>query len=249
MKIFYFTSTGNSLSIAKQFEDAELISIPKALKNNELSYSDEDKIGVIFPTYAMSMPKIVKDFLSKATLSSPYVFVIANCGGSAGGSIDNFISIANKSNIHVNYNAVITMPGNYLPLADMASNGTTDHDAIKKVVADISNKVENSIKNKSFYTGLTSTINTIFTNVSKGTAKKFTVENTCTLCKTCEKVCPVKNINVDTNVSFSNNCLSCFACTHNCPTNSIRYKKEKSKVRYRNKNVSLQEMINSNNQL
>lgn len=58
MKIFYFTGTGNSLYIAKKF-GGELYSIPQVLKGNEYVFEDE-KIGIIFPTYGFSVPTIVK---------------------------------------------------------------------------------------------------------------------------------------------------------------------------------------------
>ncbi len=72
MKIFYFTSTGNSLALAKQF-DAELYSIPQLLKNDGHLNFEDDAIGFIFPTYAFSVPKLVIDFLDKVT-SNNYLF-------------------------------------------------------------------------------------------------------------------------------------------------------------------------------
>ena len=54
MKIFYNTSTGNSLYVAKKiknaFENCELISIPKAIKNNNFEVEDE-MIGFIYPIH------------------------------------------------------------------------------------------------------------------------------------------------------------------------------------------------------
>jgi formate hydrogenlyase subunit 6/NADH:ubiquinone oxidoreductase subunit I len=44
------------------------------------------------------------------------------------------------------------------------------------------------------------------------------------------------------------NCIGCYACTQNCPVNAIRVKGEKSKARYRNKSVTIKEIIDSNNQ-
>ena len=44
-----------------------------------------------------------------------------------------------------------------------------------------------------------------------------------------------------------NNCQMCLACTNNCPQNAIRVKKEKSKARFKNQNVTLKEIINANN--
>ena len=77
--------------------------------------------------------------------------------------------------------------------------------------------------------------------------KNFFVEDNCNGCKTCEKVCPVDNIKVDKKPTFTNNCQRCLACTHNCPQNAIRLKNEKSRARFINPNVTLKEIIESNN--
>ena len=45
--IFYFTSTGNSLYVARQLDPAPY-SIVQALKQNELTFSDE-VIGIVSP--------------------------------------------------------------------------------------------------------------------------------------------------------------------------------------------------------
>ena len=83
----------------------------------------------------------------------------------------------------------------------------------------------------------------------KFTYKQFKVEDHCTGCKTCTKVCPLGNITMENNrPKYGTNCIGCLSCTNNCPSNAIRVKFERSKARYRNKNVSLKEIINSNNQ-
>ncbi len=53
MKIFYFTSTGNCLYIAKKFK-AELYSIPQVLKGTQFEFED-DKIGIIVPCYGFTV--------------------------------------------------------------------------------------------------------------------------------------------------------------------------------------------------
>ena len=48
--LFYFTATGNSLYVAKQF-DQEPISIPQVINQENLVFEDET-IGVVWPVYA-----------------------------------------------------------------------------------------------------------------------------------------------------------------------------------------------------
>ena len=63
----------------------------------------------------------------------------------------------------------------------------------------------------------------------------------------CEKVCPIDNIKVDKKPVFKRNCQQCLACINHCPQNAIRLKSEKSKARFINKNITLREIIDSNN--
>ena len=72
MKIFYYTSTGNCLDVAKRI-GGELYSIPQLLKENKLEFEDE-AIGIICPTYMWSVPSIVLEFLNKAKLKTDYLF-------------------------------------------------------------------------------------------------------------------------------------------------------------------------------
>lgn len=76
--------------------------------------------------------------------------------------------------------------------------------------------------------------------------KKFSVDNNCNGCKTCERVCPVDNIKVKNKPIFNNSCQQCMACIHNCPKRAIRVKKEKDKTRFINQNITLKEIIDSN---
>jgi flavodoxin len=51
MTIFYFTATGNSLSVAKSIADetdGNLISIPQVIDSENFHYKD-DAIGLVFP--------------------------------------------------------------------------------------------------------------------------------------------------------------------------------------------------------
>jgi flavodoxin len=50
MTILYFTSTGNSLYVAKQL-GGKLISIPHCVKTNQYEFKD-DVIGIVVPIYA-----------------------------------------------------------------------------------------------------------------------------------------------------------------------------------------------------
>ena len=70
--IFYYTATGNSLYVAKQLSENPL-SIPQLMKQDELVFEDET-IGIVCPVYTGEMPKLVEEFLKKATFKTEYFF-------------------------------------------------------------------------------------------------------------------------------------------------------------------------------
>ena len=72
--VFYFTATGNSLFVARQFSDTPL-SIPQELKKTDLVY-EADEIAFVCPDYAGAIPKIVREFVSKGTFKAPYIFSV-----------------------------------------------------------------------------------------------------------------------------------------------------------------------------
>ncbi len=182
------------------------------------------------------------------------MFIVTTNEGGTGGTISQFINAANKNHIKISYASSLTSIGNYLPLGSMEKNNTPVNNQKVDVSATliVNDIVERkvAIRGKNLVLGpISLKLSKLFDKFAKDTAKSYTVESHCTNCGTCAMVCPKNNITVSDKVTFASRCISCYGCTHNCPQNAIRVKGEKSKVRYRNKAVSLKEIIESNNQL
>ena len=83
--IYYFSGTGNSLSVAKEL--ARLIGDNMLTDITEADASaqriDSDVIGFVFPVYAWGLPLVVKHFISKLPTALPkdcFVYAILTCG-------------------------------------------------------------------------------------------------------------------------------------------------------------------------
>lgn len=254
MKILYFTSTGNSLSVAKRF-NAELLSIPQMIHDNRYSFEDDDSIGIIYPVYNGGLPYIVKDFISKCTIRAPYVFVIATYGNSPVGTLHVMEKALAENGNHGDYYETLLMVDNYLPMFEvkdqvskLEEKGTEKN--LERIVEEVNAHIHKAATNNIGWNMVASVIGTIMKKPVQKAALSYTVSDACIGCGTCVKVCPVGNVHQSgkEKPTFGANCERCYACVHNCPKKAIHIPQEKSGERFRNPEVSLKEIIDANRQ-
>lgn len=252
MKVLYFTGTGNSLSVAKHF-GKELISIPQMIKNNTYLIED-DIVGLILPTYFLGVPPIVKSYLKRCKIQANYTFVITTYGCYAGGSLSEIKRVLKSNGNKADYYAKLLMVDNFLPFFDMNSqlalvkkkNITYNLD---KIIFDInSKKIQDAGTN--VFNKILSLLSCIFiSGFEKHISKLFYINKACIGCGVCKTVCPTNNIELVTNEglpTYGNNCSACLSCIHNCPQNAIQMRVQRSKARFRNPEVLLDEIEQSN---
>lgn len=251
MKVLYFTSTGNSLHVAKQI-GGELISIPRALKDNRLEFED-DKIGIVFPCYCLCTPYIIQEFIAKVTLKSPYIFAVMTYGNFSADGTGHIKKICANSGIELSYSNEIKMVDNYLPFFEMQQQ--IDTAGQKNIGQNLQAIVEDihAGKKQLRHNGVLRKFATIggqgiYRFTGGNSDKRFIIEESCNGCRVCQKVCPVENISINAKPEFMHRCIECLACAQNCPQNAIQLKKQKSRVRFRNEHVTLEEIITANNQ-
>lgn len=250
--IFYFTATGNSLFVARQLSD-NLLSIPQELKKSNLSYS-ADEIGFVFPDYAASAPMIVRDFLSKAKFNAPYMFSVITYGNASVNVAEWWNNFAQEKGVKFNYIKSILMVDNYLPVFDMNDQMRIDKhfDAnLAAIVDDISGQ-KSMIESADMGFFNVDMLKNMQDQHFSMTADRLVQidQNTCIQCMTCARVCPHKNFSVaDGKLVAAGKCEYCLACIQNCPQKALSLERERNKnARFRNPNVSLNDIIKSNEQ-
>lgn len=251
MTIFYFTSTGNCLAVAKKI-GGNLISIPQVIDSPDLHFKD-NVIGLIFPVYGFGMPKMVRKFLERATWEAEYSFAIGTYGNLPGGAMVNVQKFAKNHGQHFDYAQSLLMVDNYLPGFDMNDQIAKLPDKhidenLYRIIADIQDRRTLDAAAGPVWKALTAVIRsgeTLFMNGKQG--QRYMISQDCTHCGICAKICPAGNITVTDTVMFNNQCEGCLGCVHMCPQNAMHMKNEKSIARWCNPDVSLNEIITANN--
>ena len=249
MTVFYFTGTGNSLAVAKHI-GGTLIPIPQVVNSPNLSYTD-DAIGVVFPIYSLTTPKMVRQFLDKAHFEADYIFAIGTYGNMPGAAMLNLQKQAQKNGYRFHYANHLLMLDNFLPVFEVEAQvrklpNKKVEEMTAKIVEDINKRKQMKATASLVSRAVTAMVSPMINSAGKK-AQGFIINSNCNKCGICAKVCPAKNITVTDKVNFESQCEWCMGCLHHCPQNALHLKNEKSSKRWRNPEVSLNEIITANN--
>lgn len=258
--IFYFSGTGNSLEAAKSianYNDERFTSISKEMNskdgNFEYTLKDNEVIGFVFPVYAWAPPKMVLQFIEKLKFSNynnNYIFSVATCGENIGNTMKVLDNCLNKKGVKLSSGFSLAMPNNYIIMGNVDSKEVESkklqsaEEILKNINAIIKERRLGIFQiEKGILPGiLTSVINPLFNKHAMNT-KKFNVNNKCTGCGLCERVCNSKTIRVKEKPEWGDACTQCLACIHLCPVRAIEYgKNTQNKGRYKNPNINISEM-------
>lgn len=232
--IFYFSSTGNSLYIAKEIQrhfSGDLIYIPAYSGNTE----EYDRIFVVSPVYSWGLPTFVYDLLPNLNKSAT-VDIVLNYGGMLGGADYFTYKYALELGLNLHGVHTVKMPENFTltfstPSFYLRSQIKSIPKQIKKLVAALKRE-ETTLPKKKKTKAATYLKNKENWHLL---AKDFSVTDSCILCQKCVKLCPVENIFVKNGkITFGDSCVACIGCYQRCPQKAIRYKNKKKTDRYIN---------------
>ena len=250
MKILYFTSTGNNLYIAQNLGE-ELLSIPQLVNDNILDIKD-DVVGIVFPVYYATSPKMLREYLKKVNITTDYLFLIASYGSDGDqNALRIMTKTLEKRGMAVNYTNSVLVVDNYLPMFDMAKEKEIKDEndilnAINIIKDDILMKKEFKLSKKMF-TNVPFIEKVLESTMSK--KFKIVVGKDCSNCQICTKVCPRGNIELtEEKPVLGDNCEFCLGCVHHCKNNVLNLNQEANPdERYINPNIKVSEIMKSNN--
>ena len=240
--ILYFSSTGNSLFIAKKVKEkfgGEIKYIPTYKGDG----SEYEKIFLITPIYSYGMPTFVYELIPKLNKLVELI-IIQNYGGMVGGADYLIYKYAKSNGLNVkavfvmkmpeNFTLTFTVPKFYLNKALKKSN-----ERVEKILNQIEKNEYRIPKKKRTREAK------YFKNKSNWhiIGKRFQCNENCVKCGKCVKICSVHNIALNNGkIEFGDNCIACLGCYHRCPNKAITYLNKKKKFRYVNPNINEQEI-------
>jgi len=252
--IYYFSATGNSLTIARQIAkrlgDCAIQSMAAEPPDEPIGGPDES-IGFVFPVFYIGLPRLVKRFVEKLNIiEGTYCFVFISFGGNGANTLGMLEDILKEKGVHLSYAAGVKMPGNYIVkyqafapdvVQKLIKNAMDKADEAAETIANgklqpvkRNVKLLSKIANRSY----------LYKGISEWD-EKFKVTGKCTSCGLCVKVCPVSNIKMeDQRPLWQHHCERCLACIQWCPCEAIEYgKKTIGRRRYHNPNVDAEDII------
>ena len=249
--IFYFTGTGNSKYIAEKIAEEtgeSLYNIADCVQRGQYSFAlkEGETAGFVMPVYFMAIPIIAVEFLQKLKIETErdfYSYAVLNCGGTA----SNAEGVLQKA-FSVNAIFAVVMADNYVPLYKTPGKEEIKEcfDKAGQEIAKIIGRIEK--REAGSFNSLRGKAPRLFTLIGYSIfkrgrkTKKFTVNNDCSSCGLCERICPRKAIRIESGkpVWIIPQCELCLGCLHRCPSAAINYgKKTEKNGRYKNPYVKL----------
>ncbi|OPX62850.1 MULTISPECIES: EFR1 family ferrodoxin [unclassified Methanoregula] len=256
--IYYFTGTGNSLAAARKIaaalKDCDLVPIASLKDTPGTIVPAADRAGIVCPVYDAGLPVIVKEFAERLDIGAvPYAFAIVTMGGmgvSALHQLNTILVQGCRKKLDAAF--AVSMPGNFPPLA-IPPAGEKKDEILRKADADLAAIAVAIQKGQPVPPGFSpfSSLMRIllyppFARNVHGMSSSFSVEDTCTGCGTCAKVCPVKNIVMEKDRPvWQQTCELCCACLHFCPAEAIQLslmRGSKGRGRYRHPDLTIDDM-------
>ena len=266
INIAYFTSTGNTLWLARKakriFEtNNHQVQLFEVVKSGDNFFYNCDLIGIFYPVWSSTLPEPFRKIISnhKKAEGNKKIFLIGNCAQFTGDTGLYWKKKLQKKGYKVFYLDHVEMPLN-LNLPGFNFWDIPTGEKKEKILSTAEKRIKNICDNilnfkkreegKSFYDKMGGYSQRLFYWIKNVWKWMFYVDQKrCTYCKLCYQICPTKNIIFKNNnrIEFNSNCILCLKCYNLCPENAVligkRTKDTKKYQRYEGPSKKVEPVI------
>ncbi|MBP5691542.1 MAG: EFR1 family ferrodoxin [Bacteroidaceae bacterium] len=240
--ILWYSGCGNSHFVAEQLSqklsDNNMVFIPDAAREDKaLEFAKDEILGIVFPVYSWSVPKLVSEFLRTVRfIGKPsYVYAACTCGDETGLTVRHLRRDLARQHLTLDAFFSFRMPETYINLpgfkldppekAQLKIETTrTQIDETVKLIKEHASGNFDKLKGGSSF---------LKSNILKPlfyglliTDRKFNVSDACINCGICARNCPLHNITMENGrPHWNGHCTNCMSCYHRCPKNAINFGK------------------------
>lgn len=241
-RIFYFTASGNSLAtartIAARLGDTDVLPMAEHLGGHE--GTDEERIGLVFPVYLWSLPRMVSDFAHRLRpRPGQYVFAIVNCGGTAARTLIQLRRALRSNGSDLRAGFVVRgdfsafLPGrDDDPRVEFFGRlltrrvPPTSSERMDEIVDVVRRKEDHGPETTNAFSArlLGPMLSRVAQKELKEGDRHFSATDACVSCGTCVRVCPRENVTLEGGLpAWHHDCETCYACLLWCPEKAIAY--------------------------
>lgn len=247
IKLFYFTSTGNSLWVVKQVTENFELAGHHVQNYDIVTHPDEnttdcDMLGIVYPVWGSTLPNPLRDLVAALPESSGQkVILIGNAGAFSGDTGIHWKNVIEKKGYDVIYVDHVFLPINSVfPGFDYfrPPSPAKQEKMIAKAQSEIKRMCEEIMQGKRKYRG-----RNIFAKlgghgqrdfydpiVEKFKAEMYIDQERCTACQLCYRMCPMEAIHRSEETKqlhiHTDECIMCLKCYNLCPTTAALMKPE-----------------------
>lgn len=241
--IYYFSGRGNSLKttldLSRRLEDTIVIPIRDGVRTDHAE--DAETIGIITPVIDFGVPAYVLRFIDRlqAANKDVYIYAVITNGGMPCAAAEQLRKRLKRNGLALSAEFPLTFGLGWSASEEWLGQ-------IDRIAALIRQK-QGEKSNITWKDLLFTLANHLAKRLIPSEDRKFSLNEKCTGCGVCEKICPANNIRLTNGKPvWMHSCEQCAACFNWCPSEAIEGKNLAARTHFTNPEITLEQMLINN---